>query len=347
MTPTKVGVNRSCITEHVVFTLSSLENFSNFCYVLERKKLNLIKLMKKGYVLVFLTALISGFAIFINKFGVSVVNPNIYTCLRVLTVAIFLTGLLLLLKDWQRLKHLTRKQWLLLITIGLVGGSIPFLFFFKGLSLTTAAQGSFIQKTMFIWVALAAAWFLKEKIEKKFLVGGLFLLLGSLLLLKTLPSSLNRGDLLVFIATLFWAAENTISKYVLKDLDGRIVAWGRMSFGTLFILIFLLATRELPLISALTIKQITWVLLTAVMLFGYVMSWYSGLKLIPVSQATVILLLGSPITTLLSFIHTGQINPKEMVSGLLIIFGILLVFGLKKTWHLFKQLYSRVYVRSS
>lgn len=302
--------------------------------------------MRKGYFLVFLTALISGFAIFINKFGVSVVNPNIYTFLRVLTVAIFLTGLLLFLKDWRRLKNLTKKQWLLLITIGLIGGSIPFLLFFKGLSITNAAQGSFIHKTMFIWVALLATLFLKEKIDKKFLLGGLFLLLGSLILLKKLPYSFNQGDLLVFLASLFWAAENTISKYVLRDLEGRIIAWARMFFGALFILIFLLATNQLSLISGLTLGQINWVLITAVILFGYVMTWYSGLKFIPVSQATVILLLGSPITTLLSFIQTRQVSFQEIFSGLFIILGILLVFGLKEVWYLFKEFKKLVYVRT-
>jgi len=300
--------------------------------------------MRKGYFLVFLTALISGFAIFINKFGVSVVNPNIYTFLRVLTVAIFLTGLLLFSKDWQRLKDLTKKQWLLLITIGLVGGSIPFLLFFKGLSITNAAQGSFIHKTMFIWVTLLATLFLKEKIDKKFLLGGLFLLLGSLILLKKLPYSFNQGDLLVFLASLLWATENTISKYVLRDLEGRIVAWARMFFGALFILIFLLATNQLPLISGLTLGQINWVLITAVILFGYVMTWYNGLKFIPVSQATVILLLGSPITTLLSFIQTRQVSFQEILSGIFIILGILLVFGLKEVWRLFKEFKKLVYV---
>jgi len=300
--------------------------------------------VKKGYFLVFLTALISGFAIFINKFGVSVVNPNIYTFLRVLTVAIFLTGLVLFLKDWRTLKNLTGKQWLLLITIGLVGGSIPFLLFFRGLSLTNATQGSFIHKTMFIWVAVLAALFLKEKIDKKFLLGGLFLLLGSLILLKKLPYSLNQGDLLVFLATLLWATENTISKYVLRDLEGRIVAWARMFFGALFILIFLLVTNQLPLIFGLTLRQINWVLITAIVLFVYVITWYSGLKFIPVSQATVILLLGSPITTLLSFIQTRQVNLQEIFAGLFIILGILLVFGLKEVRHLFKEFKKLIYV---
>jgi drug/metabolite transporter (DMT)-like permease len=302
--------------------------------------------MRKGYFLVFLTALISGFAIFINKFGVSVVNPNIYTFLRVLTVAIFLTGLLLFLKDWRKLKNLTKKQWLLLITIGLIGGSVPFLLFFKGLSLTNAAQGSFIHKTMFIWVTFLAALFLKEKIDKKFLLGGLLLFLSSLILLKKLPYSFNQGDLLVFLATLLWATENTISKYILRSLDGRIVAWARMFFGALFILIFLSATNQLPLISDLTLKQINWVLITAVILFGYVMTWYSGLKFIPASQATVILLLGSPITTLLSLIARGKINHQEIFSGILIILGIIFVIGFKETWQLIKKTKKLTYARN-
>lgn len=302
--------------------------------------------MRKGYFLVFSTAIISGFAIFINKFGVSVVNPNIYTFLRVLTVAIFLSSLLFVLKDWLKLKNLTKKQWLLLVVIGLIGGSVPFLLFFKGLSLTNAAQGSFIHKTMFIWVAFLAALFLKEKIDKKFLLGGLLLFLGSLILLKKLPYSLNQGDLLVFLATLLWSAENTISKYVLRDLEGRIVAWARMFFGALFILIFLLATNQIFLISGLTLKQIYWVLITAVILFGYVMTWYSGLKLIPVSQATVILLLGSPITTLLSLVTVGKINPQEIFSGILIILGIISVIGFKEVWQLIKEDKKLTYARN-
>ena len=302
--------------------------------------------MKKGYLLVFSTAIISGFSVFVNKFGVSAVNPNIYTFLKVLVVAIFLTGLLLFLKDWQKLKSLTKKQWFLLMIIGFVGGSVPFLFFFEGLSMTNAAQGSFIHKTMFIWVTFLAALFLREKIDKKFLLGGLLLLFGSLILLKKLPHSLNQGDLLIFLATLFWAAENTISKYALRDLEGRIVAWARMFFGALFILIFLSATNQLSLIPNLNLEQISWVLITAVILFGYVMTWYSGLKFISVSKATVILLLGSPITTLLSLIAGGKINHQEILSGILIIFGIIFAIGFKEVWQLIKETKKLIYIRN-
>ena len=154
---------------------------------------------------------------------------------------------------------------------------------------------------------------------------------------------MGYGELLVLSATLFWAVENIISKYALRELPGRVVAWGRMFFGCLFIFIFLLFTGNVSLLGQLNLIQFGWVMLTAVILFAYVMTWYSGLRDVPVSKATVILLLGSPITTLLSFIWTGQITFQAILSGILIILGVILVLGLKEAWCFVKKVKS-VYV---
>lgn len=280
----------------------------------------------KGLLLVLLTAIISGFAIFISKFGVSIINPYIFTGLKNVAVAILVCCLLLLMKDWRLLKGLSKKYWALLFLIGLIGGSIPFLLFFKGLSLTTGAQGAFIHKTIFIYVAVLAIIFLKEKINKRFLFGALLLLLGNAFLLKFIPHSLGKGDLLILLATLFWAVENIISKYTLKKLPSRIVIWGRMFFGSIFILIFLGFTGQLNLIMSLSITQISWVIITGIILLGYVITWYTGLKYIPVSLAAPVLLLGSPITTLLSFIQTGLISQNQIFGILSILIGIIIIW---------------------
>jgi drug/metabolite transporter (DMT)-like permease len=293
--------------------------------------------MKKGYFLVFLTAIISGLSVFINKYGVSINNPNIFTFLKNLIVAILLSGVLIIFRDFRELKKLNKKQWFLLLSIGLIGGSIPFLLFFKGLSLITAAQGSFWHKTMFLYVAIISAVFLKEKISRKFLFGGLLILFGNLFLLKTIPSPFYKGDVLVILATIFWAFENVISKYTLKNLSPQIVAWARMFFGSISILLFLLGTNQLKVVADLNLRQISWILVTAILLFGYVETWYHGLKFVPVSQATVILALGSPITTFLSFISGGKISFQETISGILIVFGIISILGFKEFWKLIKE----------
>jgi drug/metabolite transporter (DMT)-like permease len=301
---------------------------------------------KKGLILVFFTAIISGFSIFINKYGVSVINPYIFTFLKNVSVALMLSGCILAFKEWKVLKTLSKKHWSLLFCIGLIGGGAAFLLFFKGLSLTSASQGSLIHKTMFIYVILIAAFFLKERIKKEMLIGALLLLLGNLLALKSLNISFGRGDLYVLAATFLWAIENVISKYALRDLAGRTVAWGRMFFGSLFILGYLFLSGQVSLIANLNYEQIIWVSITSALLFGYVMSWYSGLKYVSVSVATAILLLGSPITIFLAFSSSGKINFGEIVSSGLIISGLAMILGFKYILEQIKRLKEKINVRA-
>ncbi len=273
----------------------------------------------KGLLLVLGTAFISGIVVFISKFGVSIINPYIFTGLKNIVVVLLVVGWLLMMRDWQILRKLKKMQWLMLLGVGLIGGSIPFLLYFKGLSLTTPVQAAFIHKTLFIYVAVLAVIFLKEKINRNFLLGGLGLLLGNILLLKLIPHQFGWGDFLILIATLFWASENVLSKYLLKELPSRIVIWGRMFFGSAFIILFWLVTNQAHLVASLNLEQLGWVLITSVFLFGYLATWYTGLKYVKVSIAATILLLASPITTLLSLIFLGQSLVLTQVLGIVLI----------------------------
>lgn len=290
---------------------------------------------KKGLKLVFLTAIISGVSIFINKFGVGGINPYIFTFSKNILAFIFLFSIILLFKNFNQLKKLQSKEWMKLIVIGLLGGSIPFLLFFKGLSITSGATASFVHKTMFVYVIFLAAIFLKEKINKKILVGSVILLIGNFLLLKLNNLTFNTGDLLILIATLLWATENTVSKYALKTIHPTVVAFGRMFFGSLFILIFLTISGNIKHILTLTTPQVLWIVITSAFLFSYVITWYSGLKHVKVSIATSILLIGSPITTLLSITFLNTVVTISQIVGILIIpVGILFILkGYQSTKH--------------
>ena len=273
----------------------------------------------KGFLLVSVMALISGVVVFISKFGVTVINPYIFTALKNIIVALVVVSWLLMMKDWRILKSLTKRQWFILSVIGVIGGSIPFLLYFKGLSLTIPVQAAFIHKTMFIYVAVLAAIFLKEKISQGFLIGGLLLLFGNILLLRIIPHQFGWGDFLIFLATLFWATENVISKYLLKELPSRIIIWGRMFFGSILIVIFLIATGQMNLMFSLNAQQIGWTMITSIFLFTALAAWYTGLKYIKVSVAATVLLLASPITTLLSLLFLGQTLVLSQVLGIVLI----------------------------
>ncbi len=279
--------------------------------------------MKKN--LVWMTAFISGVSIFVNKFGVSFSNPFVFTFIKNAIVALLLFSIIMLFRNFKDLRGLQLRDWAILAAIGLIGGSIPFLLFFKGLSITTSAKAAFIHKTMFIYIGLLAFLFLKERFTKTAVLGAGLLLAGNFLFLKMNWQPLNIGDLMVFGATLLWAAENTISKNVLNRLDSNTVAFGRMFFGSVFILGFLAATGNLTDIVSLTAAQLAWSIVPAVLLFGYVMTWYTGLKTITVTKASVILLLGSPITTLLNIIWTGNMIALQQAAGAaMLLLGVIL-----------------------
>ncbi|MBN1544843.1 DMT family transporter [Candidatus Woesearchaeota archaeon] len=283
--------------------------------------------MKRGYLFVLLTALVSGTSIFLNKFGVAGLNPYLFTGAKNLLVAVFLFSALLLFREFRELKKLTHKQWGQLALIGLLGGSVPFLLFFKGLSMASSATSSLIHKSMFIFVAIAAAFFLKEKLNKAFIVAAVLLFAGNLVLLGTISLGFGIPELLILLAVLFWSAETIVSKRALAGLPSRIVAFGRMFFGVIFILAFLAATGNIAGVASLTLPQLGWIVFTSVLLFAYVATWYAGLKIVPAARAGCILVLGSAVTTLLSFIYAGSVTIAGLSGVALILLGVILIIG--------------------
>jgi len=283
----------------------------------------------KGLALVFTTAIISGVSVFVNGYSVKMINPSAFAFAKNGLVALALLAIIVGATKLKEISKLNLRQWGKLALIGLIGGSIPFLLFFNGLAMTGSAAGSFIHKSMFLFVAIAAVIFLKEKLNPKLLLAAVVLLFGNLLILQADMVNPGIGQLLVLGATVMWAVENILSKKMLKDLSGNTVAFGRMFFGSIFLLAFLGFTNQLGPVTAMTSQQWLWTAIPAVLLLGFVLTWYNGLKHVSVSLATVILLIGSPITTLLNFAVL-----QKPVSGIEWAGASLLIAGCA-TWYFF------------
>ena len=283
----------------------------------------------KGAILVFLTAIISGFSIYLNKFAVSGFNPFILTALKNSLVALLLLSAILLFMKFSSFKQLSKKDWLLLSMIGISGGGIAFLLFFYGLSLTSAVNSGFLHKTIFIFASFFALVLLKEKISKKLFFSGLAAFAGLLLLFGLQISSFGIGDFAILAAVLLWAFEITLAKKALQRLSGTIVAFGRMFFGSITILAFLAFTNQASGIFSLNTLQLEWVLLTSAFLFAYVLTFYNGLKFISVSKAAIILLAAIPITAFLSMLDAKPFTLLEILANSFLLASIIFaVFSL-------------------
>lgn len=282
--------------------------------------------IKKGIKLALLTSIISGLAIFYAKMAVVKIDPLILTSSRNLFVGAFFLIFFALTKRFSQLKKLTKKDLIMLLSIGVVGGSLPFFLFFSGLTLTEAAVANIIHKTLFIWVSILAMVFLGEKFNLAYFVGYLLIVLGTFYFAPS-QVTLGRGELLILGATLFWAVENIIAKKVLSRLSSEIVGLARMAVGSLILLVIVFAQGKLGLFLTLGLKELLIITSGAAILFFYVYTWYKALKYAPASLVTMILSFSVVVGAVLNRAFVGlEIIPVSFKSFLFISLGVLVLF---------------------
>ena len=282
-----------------------------------------------GTLLVLTTAIISGFAIPINKLFVVKMEPLVFTAVRALVIGL----VFFLLTTFHNLRFsneisFRKIPWKYMLPIGLIGGGLAFFLYFTGLKLTTAGRAAFIHKTLPLYVTVLAFIFLKERITRKQLVALGLMFFGTVLLVsaKINPAELwlnpSLGDLLAIIATICWAVENVISrKAMLQGSTNFSVACARMFIGSLFLFSGIIILGKTDALLSLTEAQVISILISTAILFGYVFTWYWGIKLINVSKASTILLLSPVISLILGALWFGEPVPQIQILGSALILG--------------------------
>lgn len=253
---------------------------------------------RTGIVLALGTAVISGFSVFVNSYGVKAFpDATIYTTAKNLVAALVLALIVATLSPGARFtRPRTRRQWWALAAIGLFGGSIPFVLFFEGLAQASSGQAAVIHKTLVLWVAVLAVALLRERLHWAHWLAVGLLLVGQLGLAGGRLPSLGSAELMILAATVMWSVEVVVAKRVLGSLSSWTVALARMGLGSLALLGWLLVRGDLGALTALTWTQLGWVLATGLLLAGYVATWFAALKRAQAVDVTAVLVLAVPIT---------------------------------------------------
>ena len=283
--------------------------------------------LKKGILLAFLTSIISGVAIFYSKIAVVKIPPLILTTSRNLYVGFLFLLLFIFQKRFREIRRLKRNQLILLILVGIIGGALPFYLFFTGLSLTTNPQAAnLIHKTLFIWVTILAAIFLKEKFNLNYLITFILVFLGNFYFAK-LSLNFGKGEMLVFLATILWSIENILAKKVLQKVSSEIVGLFRMGIGSLLLLFSTIISGKFSLFLAYDLNKIKIIFIGGTILFFYVYFWYKALKYAPASLVTLILTFSVVVGNILNgSFGKVKILPKDIYSSTLIFIGVSLLF---------------------
>ncbi len=269
-------------------------------------------------------ALISGVNGFLTKYAlVAVGDPVVFTFLKNTFVALVFLAIFVWRGKANEIKTASpRDRWMLLV-IGIIGGGIPFILYFVGLSMIPAATAVFIQKTLFVWVAVFAIPFLGERVGWLHACALGLLLFGVFLFQIPAVQSFGGGEALVLLATLLWAVENILAKKSMTRLSSFSAMTARMVVGSAVILFWLVVTGKIGLIVTLPLVAWEWSALTGLLLAGYVSFWYRALSLAPATFVASLLVPAAFITGALSSVFvTGVFSLAQVLAGCFLTLGI-------------------------
>lgn len=275
-----------------------------------------------GLALALLTACISGVAVYVNGFGVSRFDDaTVYTTAKNLIAALILIAVVLPRRAertaWARPS--SKRDWGMLATVAVIGGSVPFVLFFEGLSRAASADAAFVHKTLVVWVALLAVPLLAERLNL-WHIGAIGLLVAGQTLLTTDLASFSfaSGEWMILAATLLWSLEFIAAKRVLRDVGSLTVGAARMAGGVGLLVAFLAVTGRFGDLAGLTAAQWAWSAVVGGILAAFVASWYAALARVQAVDAAAVLVFAAVITAGLSGAFDGA-TLAPAASGLVLI----------------------------
>ena len=129
----------------------------------------------------FLTAVFTSLATILGKIGINNINPNLGTMLRAIVILVIIWGVIIIKKEYIDLRKMTKRNMLFIILSGISTG-ISWLFYFMALKDGEVSIVFPVEKLSAAVSILISIIFLKEKLDKKGILGFISIILGTLLL---------------------------------------------------------------------------------------------------------------------------------------------------------------------
>jgi drug/metabolite transporter (DMT)-like permease len=219
-----------------------------------------------------------------------------------------------------------RSAWGLLLLASFLGVPLQFLIQFSGLARTTVSHASLMVGTMPVILAVGAAIFAHERMDR---IGWLALAgstCGAALIALSgrhgHPGEASlAGDLLVVASlgiALFWLL---INKHLMEQYDHIAVTAYGIALGTLMLLIWIPLRYGAPPVAHISIKA--WLALVAsgvLCTASTTLLWNWGMTQVPASQAGVLLNMEPLMGSLLGVLVLGErLGPGAWVGGAFIL----------------------------
>jgi drug/metabolite transporter (DMT)-like permease len=235
-------------------------------------------------------------------------------------------------------EKLAREDFPRIIAAAFFGVALNMLTFFKGLNYTSPIMGAVLMVTTPIIVLVLSAMLMRERMERKKIIGIIFGLIGTIVLIlygKSVANAPNAllGNLLVFINAVSYAFYLIIVKKLMDKYNAfTFVKWIYL-FGFLMVLPFgweefqQVNWQELPTDIAV---KISFVVVISTFL-TYLLNLVSMRELKPTTVAVFIYLQPLFATVFAVSLGKDHLSWVKIISTAFIFFGVYLVTQKKKT----------------
>lgn len=196
-----------------------------------------------AWTLLLVLAMIWGSSFILIKRGLDVFSAGEVGALRIISAAFFLFPVAI-----ANLKHLNRRHWILLLTIGLVGSFMPAFLFAKAQTNLPSSVAGIINALTPLFTMVIGALFFTQKITTKTVVGLIVGLCGTVALILAGSgeslSELNFYGLYVVLATIFYGVNLNLIKFKLSDLTARTITSMSLMIVSPLALIYLISFTD-------------------------------------------------------------------------------------------------------
>ena len=141
----------------------------------------MISFLKSWQFFAFGSAFFPGLTAIFGKLGVVRLNSNLATFIRTVVILIVIDLILTWRREWQRPEGLPKRDAIFLVLSGIATG-MSWLCYYRALQLGPVSRVAPVDKLSVVFVILLAVIFLGETLSWKVALGGMFLILGAVIM---------------------------------------------------------------------------------------------------------------------------------------------------------------------
>lgn len=227
------------------------------------------------------------------------------------------------------------KVGLIIIVCSACSGPLAMSGYLLGINMAGPSYAAVITSSYPAIGTILAVIFLKEKLNKRTLIGMLFCILGAIATgytspISTLYPNFYLGILFSFVAALGWGLEGVFGAYAMDVVDPEIAILIRQTFSFLMYLFFVLPYIKgfKILINSFATKNVFLLIFAGIFCSISFVTWYLGLNKTGVGRAMSLNITYPIWVILIEWIITQSHPSFNLIIGcLVIVFGATLVSG--------------------